>query len=192
MRSKKLMGLIVTGAAAVFLLAACGSDQDKSKDSSSDSKTEETASSSTAEVVSSASVSDKPDVLEKALASDGNWIIAATADVTFDKDVTVSGEFHNKGKSSEDIYRKLALYSQDSDYKVTAEYTLTVPELVVESENFNIVHGTVKGDIVVKANGFVLDGTKVDGKVTFEKEEYKTSATLDKDGAEVTGDVTVK
>lgn len=184
-----MMTLIVTGAAVVFLLAACGSDKDKSKDSSSDSKTD---SSSTTEAVSSASVSDKPDVLKKALASDGKWIVAATADVTFDEDVTVSGEFHDKGESSGDIYRKLALYSQDDDYNVTAEYTLTVPELVVESENFNIVHGTIKGDIVVKANGFVLDGTKVDGKVTFDKEEYKTSATLDKDGAEVTGEVTVK
>ena len=182
---------MATGA-AVFLLAACGSDKDKSKDSSSDSKTEETASSSSAEVVTSASISDKPEVLEKALDSKGNWLVAATADVTFDKEVTVSGEFHDKGESSGDVYRKLALYSQDSDRKVTAEYTVTVPELVVESENLNIVHGTIKGDILVKANGFVLDGTKVDGKVTFEKEEYKKSATLDKDGAKVTGEVTVK
>ncbi|MGX7150840.1 hypothetical protein [Enterococcus ureasiticus] len=190
MISKKLITL-GTLAATVLVLGACNSDNKDSKDSSSDSKTE-TSMSSSVDAVSGASISDKPEVIEKALGKDGNWIVAATADITFDKDVTVSGEFHDKGEASGDIYRKLALYAQDSDKKVTDEYTLTVPELVVETENFNIVNGTVKGDIMVKANGFVLNGTKVDGKVTFEKEEYKTSATLDKEGAEVTGDVTVK
>lgn len=192
MISKKLI-TVGTLAAAVLILGACNSDSNSSKDSSSSSsKTEETSASSSTDVVTSASISDKPEVLEKALGEDGNWIIAATADVTFDKDVTVAGEFHDKGESSGDIYRKLALYSQDSDRKVTAEYTMTVPELVVESENFNIVHGTVKGDILVKANGFVLDGAKVEGNVTFEKEEYKTSAKLEENDASVTGDVTVK
>ncbi|ALS02475.1 hypothetical protein ATZ33_14135 [Enterococcus silesiacus] len=190
MISKKLITL-GTLAATVLVLGACNSDNKASKDSSSDSKTE-TSMSSSVDAVSGASISDKPEVIEKALSKDGNWIVAATADLTFDKDVTVSGEFHDKGEKSGDIYRKLALYAQDSDKKVTAEYTVTVPQLIVETENFNIVNGTVKGDILVKANGFVLNGTKVDGKVTFEKEEYKTSATLDKEGAEVTGDVTVQ
>lgn len=191
MISKKLItfGTLV---ATVLVLGACSSDNKDSKDSSSDSKMEETSMSSSVDTVSGASISDKPEVIEKALGKDGNWIVAATADITFDKDVTVSGEFHDKGETSGDIYRKLALYAQDSDHKVTDEYTLTVPKMTVETENFNIVNGTVKGDILVKANGFVLNGTKVDGKVTFEKEEYKTSATLDKEGAEVTGDVTVQ
>lgn len=191
MISKKLITL-GTLAATVLVLGACSSDSKDTKASSSDSKTEATSTSSSMDAVSSASVSDKPEVLEKALGEDGNWIIATTADVMFDKDVTVSGEFHDKGDSSADIYRKLALYAQDSDRKVTDEYTITVPELIVESENFNIVNGTVKGNILVKANGFVLNGAKVDGNVTFEKEEYKTSATLDKEGAEVTGDITVQ
>ncbi|MGM0219112.1 polymer-forming cytoskeletal protein [Enterococcus sp. AZ126] len=191
MISKKLIAF-GTLAATVLVLGACSSDNKDSKDSSSDSKMEETSMSSSVDTVSGASISDKPEVIEKALGKDGNWIVAATADITFDKDVTVSGEFHDKGETSGDIYRKLALYAQDSDHKVTDEYTLTVPKMTVETENFNIVNGTVKGDILVKANGFVLNGTKVDGKVTFEKEEYKTSATLDKEGAEVTGDVTVQ
>lgn len=191
MISKKLI-TFGTLAATVLVLGACSSDNKDSKDSSSDSKMEETSMSSSVDTVSGASISDKPEVIEKALGKDGNWIVAATADITFDKDVTVSGEFHDKGETSGDIYRKLALYAQDSDHKVTDEYTLTVPKMTVETENFNIVNGTVKGDILVKANGFVLNGTKVDGKVTFEKEEYKTSATLDKEGAEVTGDVTVQ
>lgn len=189
MLTKKWL-VLGTTVATLLLLGGCSSDSSSTDSSSSSSKTEKTSSS--AEVVSTASVSDKPTTLEKALGSDGNWIIATTADVTFDKDVTVSGEFHDKDDSSADIYRKFALYAQDSDRKVTDEYTVTVPELIVESENFNIVNGTLKGDILVKANGFVLSGTKVDGKITFEKEEYKKSATLDKDDAEVTGEITVK
>ncbi|MEI5993882.1 hypothetical protein [Candidatus Enterococcus mansonii] len=190
MISKKLI-TFGTLAATVLVLGACNSDNKASKDSSSETKTE-TSMSSSMDAVSGASISDKPEVLEKALSKDGNWIVAATADVMFDKDVTVAGEFHDKGKESGDIYRKFALYSQDADKKVTAEYTVTVPQMIVETENFNIVNGTVKGDILVKANGFVLNGTKVEGKVTFEKEEYKESATLDKEGAEVTGEVAVQ
>lgn len=175
---------------AGLLLAACGSDK---KDDSSASSTKEssTAASSSAEAVSSASITDDPKMIEAGLGKEGSWIVAATKDVTIANDVTVAGEFHDKADTSKDIYRKLALYSQDDNRKVTAEFTLTVPMLTVESENFNIVHGTVKGDIEVKANGFVLAGAKVEGNVTFAKEEYKTSAVLDKDGASVTGEVTV-
>ena len=125
-------------------------------------------------------------MIEKALSADGNWIVAVTADMTFDNDVTVDGEFHDKGDDSADIYRKFALYSQDEDRNVTAEYTVTVPKLIVNSENFNIVHGVIKGDVEVNANGFVLNGAKVEGNVTFTSKEFQDSATLDEDGASVT------
>lgn len=188
MISKKLVSVLAV-ALFGFGLAGCGSDND-TKDSSAAS-TEKTTETTEAEVVTSASISDDPAVLEKALSADGTWIIAATADVTFDKDVTVAGEFHNKADNSEDIYRKLALYSQDDKRNVTAEYTMTVPQLVVESENFNIVHGTIEGDILVKANGFVLNGAKVTGNIVFETQEFKDSATLEEDGATVEGEVSV-
>ncbi|MDY4307669.1 polymer-forming cytoskeletal protein [Enterococcus mundtii] len=173
-------------------LGACGADNnDSSNSSSASSTTEVSTTESSADVVSTASISDDPAVLEKAMSADGNWIVAATGDVTFSNDVTIAGEFHDKDDASADIYRKIALYSQDDDRNVTAEYTITVPTLIVESENTNIVHGTIKGDVLVKANGFVLDGAKVEGNVTFEKQEYQDSAKLDENDASVTGDVTV-
>ena len=177
MKMSKVLTTVLTATAALVLLSACSSD--KKTDSSS------------TEVVSGASISAKPEELEMALSDKGNWIVAATDNVTFDKEVTVAGTFHDKGKDSNDVYRKLALYSQDDNKKVTAEYEITVPKLIVSSENFNIVHGTVKGDIEVKANGFTLNGTKVNGNITFDKQEYKDSADLEKDGATVTGEVTV-
>lgn len=191
MLSKKLSLLGLT-ATALLALGACGADNnDSSNSSSASSTTEVSTTESSADVVSTASISDDPAVLEKAMSADGNWIVAATGDVTFSNDVTIAGEFHDKDDASADIYRKIALYSQDDDRNVIAEYTITVPTLIVESENTNIVHGTIKGDVLVKANGFVLDGAKVEGNVTFEKQEYQDSAKLDENDASVTGDVTV-
>ena len=174
------------------LLAACSSDEDTSTGSSTAATSEVAETEGTEEdVVSTASISDQADVIEKALGTDGNWIVAITGDVTFDSEVTVAGEFHDKGDASADIYRKLALYAQDENRVVTDEYKLTVPKLVVESPNFNIVNGTVVGDIEVKANGFVLNGATVEGNITFATQEYKDSAVLDQEGASVTGEVTV-
>ncbi|MFV0558965.1 MAG: polymer-forming cytoskeletal protein [Enterococcus sp.] len=191
MLSKKFMSF-ATIALLSLTLGACSSD-DSSSDSSSSSEaaSSEVAESSEAEVVSTASVSADPETLTTALGEDGNWIIAATEDVTFEDNVTVAGEFHDKGDDSADIYRKFALYAQDEDRNVTAEYTATVPELDVQSENFNIVHGTVDGDILVEANGFVLDGVTVTGNVTFASQEYQDSATIDGEDTTIEGEVTV-
>lgn len=190
MKKFKFTALLATLVVSGGVLAACSSDEETPAASSSEAASSEVVESSE-DVVSTASVSDQADVLEAALSSDGNWIIATTADVTFTNDVTVAGEFHNKDDASGDIYRKFALYAQDSDRVVTDEFTITVPKLVVESENFNIVHGTVQGDVEVKANGFVLNGATVEGNVTFETQEQLDSATLDQDGGSVTGEVTV-
>lgn len=191
MKKTKITLLAATLLMGGSLLAACSSDSDTSASSSADTTASTATTESTDDVVSTASISDQTSVIEKALSADGNWIVAVTDDITFDADVTVDGEFHDKGDDASDIYRKFALYSQDDDRNVTAEYTVTVPKLVVNSENFNIVHGVIKGDIEVNANGFVLNGAKVEGNVTFTSQEFQDSATLDEEGASVTGDVTV-
>lgn len=187
MKNTKMITLAASALLTVGLLGACSSDNTKDTAASS----EQTTATSAADVVSTASISDNVDVLTKALSADGNWLVALTNDVTFDKDVTVAGNFHDKNDEANPVYRKLALYDQDDKYVVTAEYTLTVPKLIVETENFNIVNGKVKGDIEVKANGFVLNGTEVDGNITFAKQEYKDSAVLDQEGAKVNGEITV-
>lgn len=192
MKKAKFVTIAATFLVGGSLLAACSPDEkDDSASSSSQSTAVSETTDSSADVVSTASISDQPEVLEKALSAEGNWIVAATNDVTFDSEVTVTGEFHDKGDDTADIYRKLALYSQDDDHNITAEYTMTVPTLIVETENFNIVNGTVKGDIEVKADGFVLNGATVDGNITFDTKEHQDSAVLDQEGASVTGDITV-
>lgn len=181
MKRIKLPALITTLLVTGGLLTACGSMNASSPSTSETNVLKE-------EVVSGVSISDRATVIKKALGNNGNWIVAITDDVIM-KDVIVSGEFHKKDDDSQDIYRKLALYAQDDSHNVTDEYTLEVPLMIIKTENFNIVHGTLKGDIIVKANGFILDGTKLYGNIVFEKEEYKNSAILDE--AEVTGKISV-
>ena len=108
------------------------------------------------DVVTTASIVDNADALVKAASAEGNWIFAILNDVTMDKELVVAGEFHDKGDAANPIYRKFAPYTQDKDHNVTARYTLTVPKMTVQSENFKMQAGTVKGDVYVEANGFTL------------------------------------
>ncbi len=125
------------------------------------------------------SVTSDPTEFETSLSADGNWITAALSDITLDKDLNVDGEFHSKGDPAQEIYRKLALYTQDSEKNVTGTFTLTVPNMVVTSENFRIQEGVVAGNVTVKANGFELKNATIDGDLTFESDEYKQSAKLE-------------
>ena len=190
MKSLKFATLATTVLLSGGLLAACSSDN---ATKSSTSTPESSVASTTEDVVTSASISDSPEVIANALSADGTWIAAATADLTFDQDLVVVGEFHDKDDASAAIYRKLALHTQDDKFNILENFTLTAPKVIVNSENFTVFYGTIKGDIEVNANGFSLIGTKVDGNITFTKEEYKESADLDKDGkgATVTGEITV-
>ena len=80
----------------------------------------------------------------------------------------------------QDLYRKLALYTQDEDRNVLDTFTLTVPKMTVESPNFKIQNGTVKGDVVVEANGFSLaPDTTIDGNLYFASEEFQKSAVIE-------------
>lgn len=174
-------GLMAAGLAAA-LLSGCGNSNDNAANDANKGKQ--------ADVVTTASIVNQGDAFVNAVSDKGTWIIAVLNDLTIDKDVTVSGEFHDKGAADGDIYRKIALYAQDADHNITATYTLTVPKLTVQSENLRIQGGTVKGDVYVEANGFNLHETaSVDGNVYFANEDVKASAKID---GKVTGVTEVK
>lgn len=128
---------------------------------------------------------------EQGIAADGRWIVTPVADITSENELVIDGEFFKKDDEAEGAYRKIGLYAQDADKNITAEYTLTTPKLVIKSENTNIQNGTVKGDIYVEANGFVLKNTKVEGNVYFASEDVKSTFTLDGE-ASVSGAQEVK
>ena len=142
-----------------------------------------------ADSLSSASISNEAADLVGHLSENGGWIFAATDNITVAEELVVEGDFHDKDLATNDLYRKLALYTQDAERNVEEEFTLTLENgMVVKSPNFNIMHGTIVGDILVEAEGFQLN-SKLEGNLTFATEAYRDSAEIN---GEVTGEVTVK
>ncbi|WP_379150987.1 hypothetical protein [Paenibacillus sp. sgz5001063] len=187
---KIVKGLLVAGVAAA-LLSGCGNNNnDTAKEAASASPAASAAATEQTDAKSTASIVNQADAFTKAVSSEGNWIVAILNDLTVDTDVVVAGEFHDKGAAENAIYRKLALYAQDADHKITASYTLTAPKVTVQSENFKVQGGTIKGDVYVEAKGFTLDKTAtIDGNLYFKSDDLKTSAVLD---GKVTGETAVK
>jgi len=147
--------------------AATEEDKDKDKEQTTDALT-------------TASIVNEPEAFKKAVSEEGTWIVAILEDMAIDEEVLVAGEFHDKNDATKDVYRKLALYTQDEDHNITASFTLTVPKLIVQSPNFKIQGGTVKGDVLVEAQGFSLDKTAtIDGNLIFANEDVKSSAIID-------------
>ena len=112
--------------------------------------------------------------------------------------MNVEGDFKNKeGEEA----RKLALYTQDADRKVTDRYTLTIKKLEVNSPQFYISNGTVKGDVEVNAEGFHgqtgkgVDGeAMIDGNLIFKNQELLDAYNKlpSEEQVKVTGETTVK
>lgn len=132
------------------------------------------------DAVTTPSIVKDADAFVHAVSENGTWIIAILNDLTIDQDVVVAGQFHDKNNPENPVYRKLALYAQDEHHNVTANYTLTVPRLIVASENFRVQGGTIKGDVRIEANGFHLHETSsIDGTLTFANDEVKNSAIIE-------------
>ena len=159
-------------------LAACGSDEAAEKPK--EEVTEQPAAEEKTDAVAAASITADPAEFAAALGEDGTWIVAALSDITLDEELVVAGKFHDKDDATKDVYRKLALYTQDDDHNVTGTFTLTVPKMTVESPNFKIQNGTVKGDVYVNANGFTLtEDTTIDGNLYFASEDVKSAAVIE-------------
>jgi len=175
---KKLIGLLAV--MMLVLMVGCGAKEDKAAESPS-------ASAPATDATVTASVVNTADAFVKAISKDGTWIAATLNDLTIDKDLVLEGEFTNKDKPA----RKIALYTQDADHKVTASFKLTAPKLTVKSENARIQGGTFVGDVYVEANGFTIVNATVEGNLYFANEEYKASFIPAEDG-KVTGETAVK
>lgn len=191
---KKLVSILSISLLTVALFTGCTSSNTATDDAATDVTTDVAEDDTTAEeetggdatvveeepavdAAATTSITDDPAVLATSLSADGDWISCITADVTVAEDLVVDGTFYKKDDNTQGEYRKLALYTQDDARNITGEFTLTVPTMTVKSPNFNIVHGTVAGNVVVEANGFVLEGT-IDGDLTFANEEVKNSADI--------------
>lgn len=172
---------IAIAALALFMLAGCG---DNAQNGGAGNVAEEPGGGNAAkeepDAVTTASLVNDGEGFVQAVSENGTWIVAILNDVTVERETTVAGTFHNRNDPNNEVYRKLALYAQDEDRNITANYTLTLPRLTVQSENFRIQGGTVKGDVVVEAKGFNLHETStIDGNLIFASEEIRESASID-------------
>lgn len=144
--------------------------------------TQTTPPETTPDVVTTASIVDTNAAFEKAISSTGTWIICTVKDLTFDKELVLDGEFKNgkKDDAGKDIIqRKIAIYAQDENRKVTARYNLTAPKLTIKSPNGGLWYGTFKGDIYVSAPNFTLYNATVDGNIYFTTDEAKNTFKMD-------------
>ena len=142
------------------------------------------------DAVTTASIVNEAAAFEKAISKDGTWIIATLKDLTFDKDLVLTGNLKNGKKDKvtglDSVQRKIALYTQDDKKNVTARFTLTAPKLTILSPNARIQSGTFKGDLYVSVSGFKLVDAVVDGNVYFTTKDAQ--ATFDMDAkSKVTG-----
>ena len=181
--------------AVLFLLAGCaqpntgnGNQNTTAQTATQPSQTtgqttaQTTTQANTSDAVTSASIVNNSDAFVKAIGNTGTWIIAVTKDVTVDKDIVLEGEFKNgkKDDAGKDIIqRKVALYAQDENRKITARFTLTAPKFTITSPEASIQHGTFKGDLYVSVKNFKLIDATVDGNVYFTTDEAKSTFSMD-------------
>jgi len=143
----------------------------------------------TPNVVTTASIVNTEAAFLKAISNEGTWIIATTQDLTINKDLVVEGEYKNGKKDADGkdvIQRKIGLYTQDENRKVTARFTLTAPKMTFNSPMGSIEHGTFKGDLYISAKNFQLKDATVDGNVYFTTDEAKSTFKMDAE-SKVTG-----
>lgn len=112
-------------------------------------------------------------------------IISIIKDITTDKDLTIEGDFIKTdtkvdGKKSE-TGRVLEI----------DKVILKAPKLTIKSKNTTIRGGTFEGDIYVGANGFSIQGCKIQGNIYFLDEQFKNSFKA-YDGTEISGEIQVK
>ncbi|AYG00906.1 hypothetical protein [Lactococcus allomyrinae] len=170
MKKTKVISLLAVSVLSVSLLAACGNNNNSS---SKDTKTEQ---SSKAEVFAGATAGTNSFAdLQKGFAKNGAWLNATKGDMDASgKTLTVEGLFLGDGV----VARKLAIYNQDANHKITDRYTLTVDKIEVKSPGFYISNGTVKGNVDVFAAGFhgqtgqgVAGQATIDGNLTFASQD---------------------
>ncbi len=139
------------------------------------------------EVKTTASIVNTNEAFKKAISKEGTWIAATLKDLTFTEDLVVEGEFKNKDV----VARKIALYTQDADKKVTARFTLKAPKMTIKSENAKIQSGTFVGDLYVEAKNFQLVDAKVEGNVYFTNADAQSTFKQDTKSS-VTGKTELK
>ncbi len=147
------------------------------------------------DAISTASITTNASDIVSALSSDGNWIVAALGDVVVDEPIVVDGTFYKKNNEENGVYRKLTpsnhVYDTEGNRDKTKEefYVLTAKQgIIVNSPNFNLVNGTIVGDITVTGTGFTTNNMTIFGNINFANQEARDTANLQ--NTNIIGEVT--
>lgn len=174
------MLLVLVAVLSLSVLAGCAT-----KNPPESNKTEEPDS------VSSASLALDEADFEQKISKDGFFIIFTEKDLTFTKDLTVDGRFTTEDKDgNEVVQRSLAFVKVGAEGKME-RFTVTVPRIVINSENTLLEYGIIKGDVYVQAPGFTTKEATIDGNLYFATQELMDAFTAD-DLTEITGEINVK
>ncbi len=129
---------------------------------------------------------DEAEFEQKVSKENLEFMVIATRDMTFTKDITVES-----GIKSNSANRAIAFGTYNEDKTVDKRFTLTVPRLIIAGDNVKFEYGIIKGDVYVTGAGFNVKDATIDGNLYFATEELKSSFKLD-EVSKVTGDTQVK
>lgn len=188
----KIRSLAAALALSITLLAGCGQAAPKPAETKpADTKPAATEPAKTDATTGASQVADEAGFVQKISKDNTNFMIIVNKDLTFTKDLIVEAGV-KKGTDGKDApNRAIAPGATDANHKVTARYTITVPNLVFAGENGKIEYGIVKGDVYVQAAGFVLTDATIDGNLYFASDDLKKAFKLDAT-SKVTGTTGVK
>lgn len=173
---KKLILLTALTLAVTSIMIGCSNTDSKSKE---------------IDVVSSASQAPDEKTFEEKISKDGNFIIITSKDLTFDKDLTVDGTFTKKDSNGNEVATRSLALAEYGDNNTVIRYTLTVPRIIINSENTLLEYGIIKGDVYVQAPGFKTKDATIDGNLYFANQELMDAFSAD-ELTKVTGEIEVK
>lgn len=132
---------------------------------------------------------------ELAIALKEDYSITIKNDIEANNELIMEGDFSKTDTAEENkvsnIGRELNLFYIDNSNNFINSYTLSVPKLVIKSNDTTIRGGRIKGDIYVESNGLILDDTKVEGNVYFKDKKNKDSFKLE-NTASVLGNIEIE
>lgn len=193
----KFKSLVIPLAMVTLLSVGCGKTNKKTNETipnaTGDNKQNTDNNGGTVDMITSPSrVTDEAKLIK---AVNESWIVILENDVTTSKEIVLESGFKKSDKDNPtkmvDTSRVVALYKTNESKEKIADYTLTVPKLVIKDENTKIEGGTIKGDVYVEAKEVNLEGTTIDGNVYFNNEEEKNTFHID-GASKVTGTMEVK
>lgn len=188
---KKLILLTISIAMIVSVMAGCTKAPVDKVETPTPPVTDTGKEPENPDAVSSASQApDEATFIEK-ISKDGNFIILTSRDLSFTEDLTVEGTFTKPNKEGKEVpTRSLAFAENGADGKIVS-YSVTVPNLLIKSENTLLEYGTVIGNVYIQAEGFKTKEAKIEGNLYFATQELMDAFEKD-DATIITGTTEVK